>query len=355
MKMKASRSGCQAFTLIELMVVVAIIAILIGGEFQLMSTVGAMNQKSVTQARMQRLQNAISGFYAEYGYYPPVSQYTSPDPWGANLKTDFNQSIQNTSTEAGFAQACSFSAACQPVSFEFPPVIGLDPYINKTYQQWNMQSPNSFLGSTADTIPQDEWLQIKLFKFGLLSFLLPRVELVGFTGKNSNQSLEPDTRFYESRQWKKNNPVSNVSSTRKALESQQIIENRAVARWLPNLEGIVANGRILLGIDTHEANTAGDEGGYRTHSLTDAKGAVVDVLGYEYNGQKYVLQYVTLRDGWGRELYYYSAPPYQSFRIWSAGKDGRTFPPWIPMNSLSNQERIWASDWVKDDIVRFDR
>jgi type II secretory pathway pseudopilin PulG len=334
---------------------VAIIAILIGGVFQLMSTVGSMNQKAVTQARMQRIQNAISGFYAEYGYYPPVPQYTSPDPWGANLKNDFDQPIQNLSTEDGFAQACSYAAASQPVAFEFPPVTGLDPYINKTYQQWNIQSPNSLLGSTADTITQDEWSKIKLFKFGLLSFLLPRVEVVGFTGAGTaNQSLEPDTHFYESRQWKKNNPVSNVSSTRKALEAQQIIENRAVARWLPNLEGVVMHGRNILGIDTRESNTAGDEGGYRVAEVKDSKGTITDMLSYEHNG-KYVLQFMSLRDGWGKELYYYSAPPYQSYRLWSAGKDGKTFPPWIPLNSLSSQERTWVSDWLKDDIVRFDR
>ena len=44
----------QAFTLIELMVVVAIIGILIGGIFQLLSTAGQMNQKAETIARLQR-------------------------------------------------------------------------------------------------------------------------------------------------------------------------------------------------------------------------------------------------------------------------------------------------------------
>lgn len=349
-------SNRQAFTLIELMVVVAIIAILIGGVFQLLSTVGQLNQKSDTMARMQRVQNAISGFYAEYGYYPPVPQYTTPDPWAASLKDDYNEQFQDTSTESGFARVCNYAAASQPMAFEYPPATGLDPYINKTFQEWSILSPNTALGSSADTIPKDEWKDVKLFKFGLLSFLLPRVELVGFSGiAGGSTSLEPDLNFYESRQWKKNNPVSNVSSTRKALEAQQTIENRAVARWLPNLEGIVQGGRTILGIDTHEANTAGDEGGYRTRAKTDSGGKVIDLLSYDYNSQKYVLQFVSLRDGWGRELFYYSPPPYQSYRLWSAGKDGRTFPPWIPINSLSSQERKWVAAWIKDDIVRFDR
>jgi Type II secretion system (T2SS), protein G len=52
----------------------------------------------------------------------------------------------------------------------------------------------------------------------------------------------------------------------------------------------------------------------------------------------------TVTDGWGREFFYYSAPPHQSFRIWSAGKDGYTFPPW---ETLTTQ----AKTWIKDDIV----
>ena len=78
---------------------------------------------------------------------------------------------------------------------------------------------------------------------------------------------------------------------------------------------------------------------------------------------KYVLQYITLKDGWGREFYYYSAPPYQSYRLWSAGPNGKTFPPWITMETLKKKDSSTngkkdvdlARDWVEDDIVRFDR
>jgi len=351
--------GQQAFTLIELMVVVAIIGILIGGIFQLLNTAGQMNQKAETTARLQRLQNALSGFYAEYGTYPPVPTYQSPDPWAAGLTDDFGESAGSVGTEGGFATACSLASQSQPVAFEYPNVKGLDSYVNQSFSKWGVLSANSVLGPKAATIPTDDWGNSKMFKFGLLSFLLPRLEQVGFTGVNGGSpDLEPDFHFYSSRQWKSNNPVSalanNDNEVRKSLGAQQISENRAVARWLPNLERIIQNGRLILGVDTHESNTDGNSGGYRTVTLRNAQGAITDIKGYEQSGNKYVLQFVSVRDGWGRELYYYSAPPYQSYRIWSAGKDGKTFPPWIPISTLTGNERTWAAEWTKDDIVRFD-
>lgn len=355
MREAAQRNVRSGFTLIELMVVVAIVAILIGSVFQLMNTVGQMNQKAETASRLQKLQNAISGFYAEYGYYPPVPQYALPDPLSNNRQDDFGNAV-DVSGKNGFERASRLAASCQPVAFEFPPVQGLDTFINRTYQQYGIMSPNTALGSTANSIPRDDWKDIKLFKFGLLSFLLPRVELVGFSGATgSDLTREPDLRFYESRQWKKNNPVSNVSSTRKALEAQQTVENRAVSRWLPNLERIVANAGVVLGIDLHEPFTGSNENSYRKQDIRDSSGSIIGMEGYSYNNAEYVLQFVTIQDGWGRELYYYSPPPYQSYRIWSAGKDGHTFPPWIPLNALPATERGWAAEWVKDDIVRFDQ
>ena len=79
-------------------------------------------------------------------------------------------------------------------------------------------------------------------------------------------------------------------------------------------------------------------------------------------GNLFVLGKMALFDGWtsdhrkwDNELYYYSAPPYQSYRIWSAGPNGKTFPPWIPLDSLSVEMRKKVSAWTSDDIARFDR
>lgn len=353
---RPDRASRQAFTLIELMVVVAIIAIMIGAVFQLVSTVGQYNKKAETVSRMQRIQNAISGFYAEYGYYPPVPRYTSPDPWQSGVEDDYGRPVDRN-TEAGFKAACKMAAGCQSVAFEYPPPMGMDSFINQSFQKWGVMSPNSlFGGMNFKTLPAD-WDRAKLFKFGLLSFLLPRVEVIGFDGsQNQENDLEPKNGFFDSPQWTKNNPVSTVDKVRERLKAQQVIENRTVARWLPNLEGIVANGGTILGIDTHEPYTAtGGDGGYRTSDVKDAKGKITDVISYEYQGQKYVLAYITLRDGWDQEFFYYSPPPYQSYTLWSAGPDRNTFPPWIPLTSLSGTDRKVAAEMTADDIVRFDK
>ncbi|MFA6633287.1 MAG: type II secretion system protein, partial [Kiritimatiellia bacterium] len=70
-----------AFTLIEMMVVVALIGILVGGVFRLLSAAGENARRAETIERLQRVENAISGFYAKYGTYPPVPRHGSPDPF----------------------------------------------------------------------------------------------------------------------------------------------------------------------------------------------------------------------------------------------------------------------------------
>jgi prepilin-type N-terminal cleavage/methylation domain-containing protein len=350
---RLARARRRGFTLIELMVVVAVVAILMGAVFQLISVVGKMNKKAETIARLQRVQNAISGFYGAYGYYPPVPSYQSQDPLVERAKNDFEESVASANSEAGFAARSLMACASQPVSFEYPPVQSLDEFINKSYREYRLMSPNTLLAGTAASTPDETWQEIKVFKFGLLSFLLPRVELIGFTGLSAqDDQQEPHINFYRGRQWKKHNPTSEVSDTRKALEAQQALENRTVARWLPNLEKNICHGRTILGVNLLEPHTDGI--GLRVKEVW-TNGRVTDVRGYEENNQKYTLQYVTVQDGWGNELYYYSPPPYQSYRLWSAGPNGKTFPPWIKIENLPARERAWVATWISDDIVKFDQ
>lgn len=340
------RAGRQAFTLIELMVVVAIIAVMIGAVFQLMSSISQHNAEAQTKARMQRIQNAISGFYAEYGYYPPVSKDRSTDPWDPNLRDDFDDPITGKDAEEIFRKKCTFVAGSQSVDFEYPPAKFWDPAINFQFQSNGVQGPNSLFGPTAGTIKDEEWGKVKFFRFGLLSFLLPRVEVTGFdASKDNNNEREPEIGFFESRQWMKINPGSDINGTRARLAAQQAIENRTVARWLPNLEGIVYNGETILGINTQQGGSGGQGNNYTLNKSENR-------TPYKYNSQKYVLSFMSLRDGWGRSFFYYSAPPYQSYRLWSSGQDGWTFPPWIPLNTMQGSERKWAADSIADDIVR---
>ena len=43
--------------------------------------------------------------------------------------------------------------------------------------------------------------------------------------------------------------------------------------------------------------------------------------------------------------------PYQSYVIWSAGRNGRTFPPWIARDELDSKANKCIGAWTEDDIV----
>ena len=68
----------------------------------------------------------------------------------------------------------------------------------------------------------------------------------------------------------------------------------------------------------------------------------------------YAADGVTVIDGWEEEFYYYSPPPHQGYRLWSAGPNRKTFPPWISeteINKLSASDAKTAREWKSDDVV----
>ena len=357
--MNRRKRSTRAFTLIEMMVVVAVIGILIAGVFRLMSATGESNKRARTLARMQRLQNALSGFYAEYGTYPPVGLHLGNDPYDTNLRDEFGQLVWSGSAkyDVKLLNAGAVAARSQPVSFEYPTPRSMDKLINTLFKGY--QSVNDVLGPTAHTAPEYLWTEIKMFKFGMLSFLVPRVEVVAGggieTGLNSDGSEadEPELGFFKSKQWMVNNgnamrgidKDTDEKKLRKALEAQRQLENRTVARWLPNLEGIIRGGNTYSGVDTREPEHDGIYFPNSGHGYT--KGATG-------GGSKYLLRGMTVTDGWGGIMYYYSAPPYQSYRLWSGGPNGKTFPPWIPLTSLKNEDRKIVTTAIEDDLVRAD-
>lgn len=359
-----SRTQRQAFTLIEMMIVVVVISILIGGVFKLMSTASANNKRAVTIARLERLQNALSGFYALYGTYPPVEQYGSPNPFETGRKDDFGDTLESSLD----ARSAAWASKCQPVAFEFPYSKNKGQNIAKAFQIQGKTVSGVYdaLGGTADsTTLSSDWekVKVKMFKFGLLSYLLPRVEVIGFPGGNEYNEKSSDDctdiAFYQSNQWKNNNLTSKTGQIIEALNAQRQIENAACARWLPNFEGLIYGGNEnLLGIKT--SNGGGGLYNYRRSFITDYNGGNDEedhCLANDkfYNGT--VLRSMTIRDGWNQEFYYHSEPPYQSYRIWSAGPNENTFPPWISIDRLKTAGIDIAKvvEWTKDDIVGFDR
>ena len=60
---------------------------------------------------------------------------------------------------------------------------------------------------------------------------------------------------------------------------------------------------------------------------------------------------MTVRDGWDQEFFYYSEPPYQSYRLWSSGPNRVTFPPWYDLDQFSGKDLQQIQKFIEDDIV----
>jgi prepilin-type N-terminal cleavage/methylation domain-containing protein len=331
-KIQTRLNGRQAFTLVEMMIVVAIIAVLIGGVFRMMSAAGEKNKESTTVTRIERLQNALSGYYAEYGSYPPVKQiYEYPDPEYERPEGD----RANPKPVDFTSESANKAARSQSIAYEFPPLTSLDEFIMFQYKSVSGRSAGQVFGGQNLWAADDSWTDwntLQLFKFGLLSYLLPRAHIAW---GSSDQKNDRYSNVFKSKQWATKNPEQYKIEDQ--IAAQMEIEKRTVARWLPNFEKIIYAGNIQMGIDLHEKDTP-----------------AVDLVSHNAPGssQVFLVQTMTIRDGWGKELYYYSPAPYQSYRIWSSGRDGKTFPPWIPLKDYKYKTQ--AAQWIEDDIVRFD-
>jgi prepilin-type N-terminal cleavage/methylation domain-containing protein len=288
----------SGFTLIELMIVIAIIGILMASTFKLMGIAQDAEKRAVTSARLEKLQNALSGYHSAYGMYPAVPIYGDPN-----------------------------SASAQPIAFEYPTPVPLDEWIPMHFLPRNVTTVNVVIRSNPGTMEQDmDWENYKAFKFGLMSFLVPRVEVVGAHTNNA-----PVPEAYQTIQWTSNNLLSKGGASINidaALEKQRGVENEACASWMPCFENMLSSFKgTILGV-----KVSGGSGG---------DNLVVHTMG----NVEVALAQITVHDGWGREFYYHSAPPYQSYRIWSAGADGKTYPPWLTAPAGANATAI------KDDII----
>lgn len=408
----------KAFTLVEMLIVVVVLVTLMTMVFRLSSIGDESKRRNETISRMVRVENCLSGYYAAFGSYPPVDLHGSrniylavnshgiqnPDKedkniWGWEVKK-FKKWIESGHDGKHYQKAedeawRQVQAACrsQPIDCRFPYHEKYAEVIKAYQQMWQARLTDTskysencrkVLSAAVDdgfsTNPgrHDKdayrWRDVQIFKFGLLSYLLPRYQVMMRQGRdNSNVKSFFGTTDDSSdgcRQWKVNNTVPhnpldgkpfdggwrkvyeccNSDSQEELAKVKNIPSEAVTARWMPNLEKTVGCNHDfkLYGIDIRSDDTS-ELSVWRMEDMQ-----VFSPGGYENDStsQQYLLDCVTIFDGWDQELFYYSPAPHQSYTLWSAGKNKRTFPPWIPRSELNSSENEHVSAWVEDDIVR---
>ena len=381
----------NGFTLIELLIVTVVIVTLMGIVFRLAGVGGDSRKKAKTLARLQRIENAISGYYAAYGSYPPVPlQGRSRDiNVQVNEKTGVQGNPEVKRRDANLSEPKDIDkrqieAACraQPIAVLFPYFMagsvnserksGVENMINAFKSLLDGNQTFSPLNSPGGlNLDKTEWYDVNLFQFGLLSFLLPRYLFM----------LQGDPSMYDNPkgQWAANNqlpcridtgnPYEYWAGKAESLQYELYksgndgkeaalianLSSQAVcARWMPNFEHIISGGYDFYGVDTADPDwkyLSSSSGIYDALPNRDQAKWIRQFSRKGFEGQgDYLLNGMTIADGWGHEFYYYSEAPYQSYRLWSAGPDGFTFPPWLDVSEFSKKEQEVIVGWTKDDI-----
>ncbi len=390
----------KAFTLVELLVVVVVIAILMAVTFRIVGVGEEETSRSKTVERMHALETCISGYFAAFGSYPPVRLHGS-----RNIFYKVNQQgiqVVEEEPEYGVFNWIKVHAACrsQPMAMNYPfkektwtKIKKTSALVQKMYNKKHgglaevastgfdaLQTPAQ-LTSKSD---EDEWTHCNLFRFGLMSFLLPRF-MIMMQGS--------DTSIYDKfMQWGENNnvpckfedgvPYENWEDIAKqvkppsatsdeindelwkvALLPSQII----TSRWIACLEGVcqvqtpdMKDFKVWgVNIVAEDSQSSLTQSGLTTQINCPWRYPPIFSSGdlqSEKNGwtQAYALDGISCLDGWGEEFYYYSPSPHQSYRLWSAGKNMKTFPPWITEKEIDELNSSWASQarlWKSDDLV----
>jgi prepilin-type N-terminal cleavage/methylation domain-containing protein len=385
----------KGFTLVELLVVVVVIAILLAVSFRIMGAGEEETSRSLTVRRLHALETCISGYFAAFGSYPPVRLHGSRNIY-CKLNMQGGQ-IVDKEPEDDKIESKRVKAACrsQPVAMNFPFRESDWEAIEKaSYQLQNMFKNNkggvveaAKTGFDGLRTPQqlsgksdeDRWTHLNLFRFGLMSFLLPRFMFMmqgpdvtvydKFTQWGDNNNIPcrfEDGVPYES--WEEiakqvrppSNPGNQINDElwKVALLPSQLI----TARWVACLERCCHSQRLNPGkIMVWGVDILGEDQSDLSESGMTVDGRYPPVfssgdLQSENNDwtQAYALDGISCRDGWGEELYYYSPPPHQGYRLWSSGPNTETFPPWITdkeIDELKGNDAKMVRAWKADDLV----
>ena len=271
----------KAFTLVELLIVVVVIAILLSIAFKIAGVGEDSQARNLTIARMQRLENAISGYFAVYGSYPPVALqgrsrniFYRVNGYGIQQVTQQPQSTINLDKDEGWKQV---EAACraQPVAMQFPFASGRYAYVKavsdalkEMYQsgadgykdnealQYGfdaLENPSQL--TDGDKQKDGSWTKVQLFQFGLLSYLLPRYLIMMGHGNGADNSTSSHTSLYDDfAQWGDNNSMpcrfetgiqypdwstlnADLGKADEKWKIALIPTQASCARWMANLEG----------------------------------------------------------------------------------------------------------------------
>ena len=374
----------KAFTLIELLVVTVVVVTLMSITFKIAGVGGDAEARNKTISRLQRLENCLSGYYAAFGSYPPVNLHGS-----RNIYYKVNgYGIQQVEDDPDSSEELVWErvdAACksQPVAMNFPFASGYKEYVrqvsialtelhnNEPDSDYGKNMALSYLFDALENPEQlsskknkEKWTDTQLFRFGMLSFLLPRYQVM--MGHSSNEIYDGFKQWYANNEkparFDDGTPYSSWADLNRdmTMGSEKwkvaLLPSQAVtARWMANLENILHTEHSVkvygVELDSYDGwrNICVENPRPILYSASDSQG------GEGTSGsQQYALDTITCYDGWYHEFYYYSPAPYQSYRLWSAGANGRTFPPWIPeedLNKMKGNSKRTALNWIADDIV----
>ncbi len=375
----------KGFTLVELLVVVVVLITLMAITFRLNKFGTTAGARATTVEKMARLENALSGYYAAFGTYPPVKEHQRAN---IRLQTDAygRQLLDKGEQEPDWANEWSekrqVRAACQaqPVGCSFPYQSDFaELVLIRSDAMKKLASTSTKMDSAAKAIfsagfddgvtdnigrhssTETDWNELHLFKFGLMSYLLPRYLVM----------MHMDSRFLEYAQWKANNEMPCNPMTGEPFVSWEEMQDyvkkdtstslayinnipsqAACARWIANFENQLTSGGsgcTLFGVTVAEVDP---------DDIFDVgEGADVSEIyspsapGSNSTSGQYILDKVTIKDGWGNEFYYHSPAPYQGYILWSSGPDGRTFPPFVARDQLTEEGKKYAAEWTADDVI----
>lgn len=400
----------RGFTLIELLIVTVVVVSLMAIVFRLTGIAGSASNRETTVYRLQCLENCLSGYYAAFGSYPPVplqgatrNIYRRTSDEHPTIQSDDPTDIDESTTK--FKEYHYVDAACkaQPVAAMFPPPRELKALVDghwqtvssaqaydsfqqavnaayeaEAYSESDMAKIDKWRNSTIQDLSSPGFLnsyqnetdstKLQLFRYGLMSFLLPRYRFMldCAKGSQSGSSQAFNNSIDRYRQWTEFNPLPPRMDTGIAYESWKVFcdimggeddwqidlipSQAACARWMPNLKDIVEGpDKTFFGVNV------GTRSGNGIPDVREAAGFTLYSAGGRNSSASsgYPLLSLTVRDGWGHDFYYYSPAPYQSYVLWSAGANGRTFPPWIDLDQFkrdhSDQYEL-AVQWMADDI-----